>query len=339
MNQKRALSLLLIFTLIMTLLAGCSAAATTAATTKAASSAATTAATTAGKKLKIGVTLPTLAAVHFANQKYGYEQAGRELGVEVTVVHAGGYENVEKQINQIQDFIAAGMDGIIVAATNADAVVKAEEEAIAKGIPVINVNNMSNTTKIFAQIRSDDTAMGKMCADLMAEKLGKKGNVILVNAAAGTSNTIRGDSFRAQIVAQYPGIKILVEQNIPPDATKATAAMEDFLQTYPDIQGVFTWADSVGVPMAHVIKTRGRPITLVTIDASNPDTRTAIRDGLIFGAVAQQPITLGKLGIQTIVKIIKGESYEKKIFSPIIAVTKDNIATLDLSGIVIPESK
>jgi ABC-type sugar transport system substrate-binding protein len=339
MNQKRCLTVLLAMIMIAVFLVSCAAPAATT-TQKATTAAATTAAaTTAAKKIRIGVTLPTLAAVHFVNQQYGYELAGKELGVEVTVVHAGGYENVEKQVNQIQDFIAAGMDGIIVAATNADGVVKAEEEAIAKGIPVINVNNMSNTDKIFAQIRSDDTAMGSMCADIMGEKLGGKGNIVLVNAAAGTSNTIRGDSFRKQLNAKFPNMKIIVEQNIAPDAAKATAAMEDFLQTYPDIQGVFSWADTVAIPMSNVIKTSGRPIVIVTIDASNPDTRTRIRDGVIFAAVAQQPVTLGKLGIQTLVKIIKKEPYEKKIFSPIIAVTKDNIATLDLSGIVIPGQK
>ena len=332
--MKRLLALLLSLALMFVLLTGCSSASTTTAATTAGTTTAAT--TTAGKTLRIGVTLPTLAAVHFANQKYGYEQAGRELGVEVTVVHAGGYENVEKQINQIQDFIAAGMDGIIVAAANADAVVKAEEEAIAKGIPVINVNNMSNSSQILAQIRSDDTAMGRMCADLLAEKIGKKGNVILINAAAGSALTARGDSFKAQINEKYPDIKIIAEQNIAPDAAKATAAMEDFLQTYPSIDGVFTWADSVGVPMAHVMKTRGKSIPLVTIDASNPDTRTAIKDGIIYGAVAQQPVTLGKLGVQTLVKIIRKEPYEKKIFAPIIAVTSENINTLDLSGIVIP---
>lgn len=289
-----------------------------------------------GKVLKIGVTLPTISSVHFANQKYGYEIQGQEMGIEVTVVHADGYENVEKQINQIQDFVASGMDGIIVAACDKDAVVNAEEEAIAKGIPVINVNNMSSSDKIYAQIRSDDTAMGSMAADLMAEKLGGKGKVIIVNAAAGSALVARGEAFRKQIEEHYPDIEIIAEQFIAPDAEKSTAAMEDFIQTYPQIDGVFSWSDTNAIPMAHVINTRQRDILMVTIDCSNPDTRAAIREGLIYGAIAQQPVTLGRLGVETLVKIISGEPYDEKIWGPILAVTIDNIDELDLSGIIVP---
>ena len=287
--------------------------------------------------LKIGVTLPTLKAVHFVNMQYGFEDEAALQGVEVSVLNAGGYENVETQINQIQDFIAAGYDGIIVAAADADAVVAAEQEAIDNGIPVINVNNMSNCENIFAQIRSDDTEMGTMCADLLAEMLGGTGNVILVNANAGNALTARGYAFRDRIETEYPDINIIFEDFIPADAAQAASAIEDYLQTYPDVQGLFSWSDTCAIPCASAIDASGRDIKIVTIDCSNPDTRAMITDGKIDAAVAQQPVTLGRIGLQTMISIIKGEPYEEKIFAPVQAVTADDIATLDLSGIVIPE--
>lgn len=289
------------------------------------------------KKLKIGVTLPTLKAVHFVNMQYGFEDEAKNQGVEISVLNAGGYENVETQINQIQDFIAAGYDGIIVAAADADAVVAAEEEAIANGIPVINVNNMSNCEDIYAQIRSDDTEMGAKCADIMAELLGGKGNVILINANAGNALTARGYAFRERIESEYPDINIIFEDFIAADAAQAATAIEDYLQTYPDVQGLFSWSDTCAIPCASAIDASGRDIKIVTIDCSNPDTRAMITDGKIDAAVAQQPVTLGRVGLQTMLKIINGEDYEEKIFAPIQAVTAADIDTLDLSGIVIPE--
>ncbi len=342
MKNKKIIALLLAVFMVFTLAAGCSNGGNNETPPADTGNQTTQTPADTGKPddtekpLKIGVTLPTISSIHFANQKYGYETQGKEMGIEVTVVHADGYENVEKQINQIQDFVASGMDGIIVAACDADAVVNAEEEAIAAGIPVINVNNMSNTDKIYCQIRSDDTAMGTMAADLLAKKLDGKGKVIIVNAAAGSALVKRGEAFRAQIESKYPDIEIIAEQFIAPDAEKSTAAMEDFIQTYPEIDGLFSWSDTNAIPMAHVINTRGKDIKVVTIDCSNPDTRTAIRDGLIYGAIAQQPVTLGRLGVETLAKIIKGESYEKKIFAPIIEVTGETIDGLDLSGIIVP---
>lgn len=220
------------------------------------------------KTLKIGVTLPTLKAVHFVNMQYGFEDEAKQQGIEVTVLNAGGYENVETQINQIQDFIAAGYDGIVVAAADADAVVAAEQEAIDNGIPVINVNNMSNCENILAQIRSDDTEMGTVCADLLAEMLGGKGNVLLINAAAGSALTARGYAFRERIESQYPDISIIFEDFIPADAAQAASAIEDYLQTYPDIQGLFSWSDTCAIPCASAIDASGRDIKIVTIACS-----------------------------------------------------------------------
>ena len=287
--------------------------------------------------IKIGVTLPTLKAVHFVNMQWGFEDEAALQGVEVTVLNAGGYENVETQINQIQDFIAAGYDGIIVAAADADAVVAAEQEAIDNGIPVINVNNMSNCENIYAQVRSDDTEMGAMCADLLAELIGNQGNVILVTANAGNALTARGYAFREQIESQYPDINIIYEDFIAADAAQAASAIEDYLQTYPDVHGLFSWSDTCAIPIASAIEASGRDIKVVTIDCSNPDTRTMITEGTIDAACAQQPVTIGRIGLQTMLSIIRGEPYETKIYAPVQAVTAADIGTLDLSGIVIPE--
>jgi ABC-type sugar transport system substrate-binding protein len=295
----------------------------------------------AEKKIQIGVTLPMIAAVHWASQKWGYEDEAKKLGAEVTVVHADGYQNIEKQINQIQDFVAKKVDAIIVAACDANATVKAIEEAIAKGIPVLNVNNMTNSDKVACKIRSDDYEMGVKQAELMIEALGGKGTVVMINAPAGSSLTVRGKGFREHIEKNAPNIKILAEQFIAADPAKATSVMEDFLQTYPNVNGVFTWSDTCGVPVAHVVKARGKvgKVFVTTMDYVNPDCRTAIRDGLIYGTVAQQPILLGRLGIQNAVKLAKKETVQKQIFSPIVKVTKANADTVDLSGIVIPGSK
>lgn len=291
------------------------------------------------KVIRIGVTLPMIEAVHWASQKYGYEDEAKKLGAEVTVVHAGGYQNVEKQVNQIQDFVAKKVDVIIVAATNSDGTVQAVEEAISKGVPVINVNVMTNSDKVASKIRSDDYQMGVQQARLMAKALNKKGNVVMINAPAGTSLAIRGKGFRETITKEFPDIKILAEQFIPADPSKSMAVMEDYLQTYPNIDGVFTWSDTVGVPVAHVIKSANKlnKIKITSMDYVNPDMQAAIRDGLVYGTIAQQPIMLGRLGIRTAVAVAKGEKVEKQIWSPILDVTQENFKTIDLSGIVVPK--
>lgn len=336
MKKKLLKAVSLLLTLVMTMaLTAC--AKRTEAAPESPDAASASGAPAAEETIRIGVTLPTLKAVHFVNLQWGLEDEAKQQGVEVSVLNAGGYENVETQINQIQDFIAAGYDGIIVAAADADAVVAVEQEAIDNGIPVINVNNMSNCENIYAQVRSDDTEMGSMCADLLAGLMDKSGNVILVNANAGSALTARGYAFRERMESEYPDVNIIYEDFIAADAAQAASAIEDYLQTYPDVQGLFSWSDTCAIPIASAIDASGRDIKVVTIDCSNPDTRAMITEGKIDAACAQQPITIGRIGLQTILAAVRDEPFEKKIFAPVQAVTAADIDTLDLSGIVIPE--
>lgn len=288
--------------------------------------------------LKIGVTLPNLNIPHWVNMKWAFEQYAEANNVELTFVHADGYESVEKQINQVQDFVAARMDAIIIAAVDADALVNAIDSAVDAGIPVIEVNNLSNSEKSYVKIKSDDYEMGRLQAGLMNEALGGSGKVVMINAPGGTTLAVRGQGFRETIESQYPGIEIVAEQFVASDAIKCTAAMEDFIQTYPEIDGVFCWSETAGVCASSVVSTQQKNIVVTAMDATNPDMRSGIRNNAIYGTIAQQPITLANLAMEYALKAARGEANnEKLIFAPITTITAENIETVDVSGTLRPD--
>lgn len=290
------------------------------------------------KPLKIGVTLPNLNIPHWVNMKWAFEQYAEAHDCELTFVHADGYESVEKQINQVQDFVAAGMDAIIIAAVDADALVNAIDSAVAAGIPVIEVNNLSNSESSYVKIKSDDYEMGRLQAGLMNEALNGTGKVVMINAPGGTTLAVRGQGFRETIEKEYPGIEILAEQFVASDAVKCTAAMEDFIQTYPEIDGVFCWSETAGVCAASVVSTQKKNIVVTAMDATNPDMRSGIRNKSIYGTIAQQPITLAQLAMEYALKAANGESIpDKQIFAPITTITAENIETVDVSGTLRPD--
>lgn len=337
--MKKCIRLIALLMACVLCLAACGqSGSSSAAPASSAAAPAGSAPETGDRPLKIGVTLVNLNIPHWVNMEWEYQQMAKETGHELTFVHAEGYENVEKQINQIQDFIAAGMDAIIVAATDAEAVVKAIDEAVAAGIPVIEVNNLSNSDKSYIKIKSDDYEMGALQAKLMNEALGGEGKVVMINAPGGTTLAIRGQGFRETVEKDYPGIEILAEQFVASDPVKCTAAMEDFLQTYPEIDGVFCWSETAGVTAASVVSTQQKDIVVTCMDITNSDVRSGIRSGSIYGTIAQQPITLAQLSFEYAVKAAKGEPAEQELlYAPIATVTTDNIDTTDFSGILRPD--
>src|SRR5215813_13546460 len=70
------------------------------------------------KAYRIGVSIPHLANPHYVGQAYGYIDEAQNLGAQVTLLEAGGYEHLDKQVSQIEDLIASKVDAIIIAAVS-----------------------------------------------------------------------------------------------------------------------------------------------------------------------------------------------------------------------------
>src|SRR4029079_4095020 len=83
-------------------------------------------------------------------------------GAQVTLLEAGGYEHLDKQVSQVEDLIASKVDAIIIAAISGPGTVGAVGAAAAAGIPVINVNVMTDSDKVVTRIRSDDDVICRM---------------------------------------------------------------------------------------------------------------------------------------------------------------------------------
>src|SRR5678815_5437188 len=104
------------------------------------------------KAYRLGVSIPHLANPHYVGQAYGYIDEAQSLGAQVTLLEAGGYEHLDKQVSQVEDLIASKVDAIIIAAISGPGTVGAIEAAAAAGIPVINVNVMTDSDKVVTRI-------------------------------------------------------------------------------------------------------------------------------------------------------------------------------------------
>ena len=290
------------------------------------------------KQYRIGISIPHLANPHYVGQAYGYIDEAQQLGAQVTLLEAGGYEHLDKQISQVEDLIASKVDAIILAAISGPGTVAVVEQAAAAGIPVINVNVMTDSDKVVTRIRSDDDVIGRMQADFMGERLKNGGNVVMLRGAPGTSwAEIRGNAFRKQLADKYPSVKVLGEQYSQSTPADGLRLMEDFLQTYPQISGVYNGADSTAVGAAQAVKSAGKAGSIVmTATDFQIDTEKFIRDGVISASVLQQPVTMGRWGVRAAVSYLEKKSVPPVMFTGLMPATKDNLDKLDLTTVRAP---
>jgi ABC-type sugar transport system substrate-binding protein len=290
------------------------------------------------KSYRIGVSIPHLANPHYVGQAYGYIDEAQQLGAQITLLEAGGYEHLDKQISQMEDLVASKVDAIIIAAISGPGTVGAVESAVAAGIPVINVNVMTDSDKVVTRIRSDDDVIGRMQADVMGYLLKNGGNVVMLRGAPGTSwAEIRGNAFRQQIAAKYPTVKILGEQYSQSTPADGLRLMEDFLQTFPQINGVYNGADSTAVGAAQAVVSTGKAGSIVmTATDFQLDTEKFIRDGVISASVLQQPVTMGRWGVRAAVSFLEKKPVPPVMFTGLMTATKENLDKIDLSTVRAP---
>lgn len=290
------------------------------------------------KSYTIGVLISQMNNPHFVAMAYGYVDEAEKLGAKVIMYDAGGYQFLDKQISQMEDLMAQKVDAICFVAVNGPGTVPVVEQAIARGIPVINVNVMTDSNKVVSRIRSDDSVMGQMQADFLGQALKGKGKIVMLRGAAGTSwAEMRGNGFKKELHEKYPGIAIEGEQYSLSSPVQGMQLMEDFLQTFPEIDGVYNGTDTVGIGSAQAVQASGRKGIIITSMDFQMDMQRLIREGVVKASIVQSPVTMGRWGIRVAINTLEKRPVPSVLYSPLYLVTSQNVNTLDLSGIRAPE--
>jgi ribose transport system substrate-binding protein len=291
------------------------------------------------KSYTIGVLEPNMAIPHFVAQAYGFVDEAEKLGLKVIMYDAGEHKNVAKQVAQMEDLIANKVDVIcIVPGTSVTAMAQIDQ-AIAAGIPVVNVNIMSENPKVLGRIRSDDYEQGRLQGEFIAKALNGKGNVVMMNGVSGVSAFVSRAKGFQDFVAKYPDIKILSEQWTPNATDRGLKLMEDWSQTFPKIDAVYTGADRLAIGAAQALRAQGKKpgdVVITTVDY-NDDTERFVREGWISAAMAQSPVVMGRWGVRVALLALQKQPIPDKLFTPNSVITKSNADTVDISIIRQPK--
>ena len=161
----------------------------------------------------------------------------KEKGVDVEVSVQSANVDVPGQIAHIRNFIAEGVNAIIINPNSPTAFDPIFAQAKEAGILVIATDaEVSSPDAVYVGI--DQTAWGASGAKWLAETLGGKGKVVAINGVAGhPANEMRVAGYQ-QVFKDYPDIQIVNEVNANWDQAQGQQAMQNILATYPDVSGV-----------------------------------------------------------------------------------------------------
>ncbi|MFJ2173285.1 substrate-binding domain-containing protein [Streptomyces sp. NPDC087851] len=277
-----------------------------------------------GGATKVGMSVSTLNNPFFVQLKAGAQAEAKAKGVDLTVTDA--QNDASQQANQIQNFTSEGMSSVIVNPVDSDAAGPSVRAANQADIPVIAADRGVNKADVATLVASDNVAGGEQAARALADKLGGKGRVVVLQGTAGTSaSRERGAGF-AQGIKAYPGIKVVAKQPADFDRTKGLDVMTNLLQAHGDVNGVFAENDEMALGAIKALGSRaGTSIPVVGFDGT-PDGLKAVEAGTLYASVAQQPSELGRLAVRNAIEAAAGKKIDATVKVPVKVVTAKNVA-------------
>jgi ribose transport system substrate-binding protein len=265
------------------------------------------------QKFVIGMSQCNLGEPWRVQMNADVEAAAKEHANEVEIKFVDAQNKSETQQAQVRDFIQQKVDLIIISPKESRPLTRPVGEAVDAGIPVIVLDRAIEGDKYTAFIGGDNKKIGLEAGKFINKILGGKGNVVELR---GLMTTVPAHDRHDGFVEGLKGSQIQVVAD--PDCQwlepNANREMKSILSTHPQIDLVYGHNDpsAHGAYMATRQEGKGREkqIKFVGIDALPTEGVKYVKDGLLT-ATFQYP-TGGKEAIETALKILKKEPFEKK---------------------------
>ncbi|MGH2535247.1 MAG: substrate-binding domain-containing protein [Thermomicrobiales bacterium] len=263
-------------------------------------------------------------------------EAAAEAHPNLEVVFADAAQNNAKQVADVENFLAQGIDLLIISPNEAAPLTDVVAEACAQGVPVIVLDRKVNGDQYTMWIGADNVEIGRRAGEHTAQYCAENSlspcNVIEIRGLEGsTPAKERGDGFREGI-ASNPDVAIIAEQNADWLREKAIPVSQAMFQANPDVNVVYTHND----PMteAAIISAQNAGLDMenmlfIGIDAlptADGGIRSVIEDRIDVTYVYP---TGGAEAIDWVVRILaQGETPAKEVVLETEEVTQENAEEL-----------
>ncbi|MBP7523389.1 MAG: ABC transporter substrate-binding protein [Propionivibrio sp.] len=256
--------------------------------------------TAAAEQVRIGVTVTDLGNPFFVRLARSIENSARRvIGPDVKIFVASSAYDLTRQSNQIDYFITKKVDLIMLIATDPFAIEPAVRRAQANGIKVIALDVRAAGAD--ATFTTDNIQAGELACRHIIQKLGGKGNVVIISGPPVTSITDRMSGCLSEINAA-PGIRLLSsDRNGGGSSEGGFAKMTDVLTLFPHIDAVFAINDPTALGVEEAARQAGRKeLFIVGVDgAPKVKARLHDADSLIAATVTQLPDVLAQKAVET----------------------------------------
>jgi len=269
--------------------------------------------------------------------KQGAESKAKELGVKVTFEGPASETEVDSQLQMLQAAIDKKPDAIGYAALDPEACIPLMEAAQAAKIPVVQFDAGCNSDYPVSIAKTDSLGAGALAATHMAKLIGDKGEVAIVGHSQINSTGVeRRDGFVDEIKKNHPDIKIVDIQYGDGDHLKSADIAKAIIAAHPNLKGLYGTNEGSAIGIVDAVGELGLKagdLTIIGFDSGQAQI-DAITNGMMSGAITQNPIGIGEQTVQAAFDAIKGKTPEKVIDTGYFWYDKTNMEDAKIAAVL-----
>ncbi|MGN6142828.1 sugar ABC transporter substrate-binding protein [Mesorhizobium sp. 8] len=274
---------------------------------------------------KLGLAVANLQADFFNQIKQSVEAYAKEKGIEVVTVDAKG--DSATQVSQVQDLITQNIDALVYIPAGATAASVPTKTAKAAGIPVINVDRNADGAPGDTFIATNSVASAKAVCDYIFKQAGGKGEMIIIHGQKGTTPEVDRTKGCGESLAANPDIKVVGElwsEGWHQD--EGFKLTQDLLQAHPNVTIAWGQADALALGAAQAVKVANldHKVWIAGFDGDVAALK-ALKDGVFDVTATQQTQGMGRLAVDSAIKLVAGEQVPAEQLQDATLTTKDNV--------------
>jgi inositol transport system substrate-binding protein len=285
---------------------------------------------TAAQAVTVGVSMALFDDNFLTAVRASMKDRAEQLRVAAQFEDAGN--DIGRQLNQIQNFIAQHVDAIIVNPVDTDATPRMTQLAVAAGIPLVYVNRMPGDKQLPPRVSfvgSDETQSGTLEMTEVCRLLGGRGDIVVLMGELTNQSARQRTRDIDEVIARPDcrGIRVLDRQAADWKRTAAADLVTNWLSAGLRPAAVVANDDEMAIgaiqalKQAHLLKG-----TIVAGIDATPDALAEMKAGGLTLTVFQNAPAQGRGAIDTALRLVRREAVPSFVWVPFELVTRDNLS-------------
>jgi len=279
---------------------------------------------------EIAVIVKTTNSNYWQNvQKGAAASAAQAKGYTMTFQGPASESAIADQVSMVENAVTRKVAGIVLAASDPDALVPALKKAWEAKIPVVLIDSIvADSGKKYYQsfLSTDNEAAGAASAKALIGKIGTTGKIAVMSYVAGAGSEIGRVGGFKKYIAAHSQLQIVGTYYSQSQMATALNQTTDVLASNPDLKGIFGANEPTAVGMGRALAQSGKAARVVGVGFDgNEDLKNFVKDGTLYATAVQGSYSMGALGVKTVISVIEGKKVAPFVNTGVVMVTKANV--------------